>query len=205
MQSSQGLRCRDLGSDRKIGSYWEDRFIEMAVEQYGCTAEGKQKGKSLSAVAMSPNGGLILPDTQVSKQGTTIVPEVKHKDPTRHGQYGDEEYRLDDLVEYSTTTGLQVILAIHDHSLAGGKHVTQNHVCHWRWQDVLVLNEKCDHRAPGFTWCGGKKVTRFLRYWNVDRFLPLRRHPFFEVAKNPFLRRDASRPSSQRTLFSEIM
>ena len=186
MQSSQGLRCRDLTSDRKIGAYWEDRFIDMAVKQYGCTAEPKQKGKSSSAVAMSPNGGLILPDTQVSKQGKTIVPEVKHKEPTRHGQYGYEEYRLDDLVEYSIVTCLQVILAIHDHSLAGGKNVTQNHVRHWRWQDVLVLSEKCDYRAPGDTWCGGKKVTRILRYWGVDRFLPLTSHPFFGAEKNAF-------------------
>ena len=203
MQASQGLRCRDLNADRKVGSFWEGCLIDMAVNQYGCVAEGKQLGRTRSAVAMSPSGGLILPDVQLSKGGVTIVPEVKHKDPTRYGQYGYEEYRLDDLVEYARTTGLQVILAIHDHSLAGGKNVTQNRVRDWRWQDVLVLAEQRDFRAPGVTWYAGEKMTRDLLYWDVSRFLPLTSHPFFAGEPKGLVRRDPSRPAVQGTLFKE--
>jgi len=201
MQASQGLRCRDISADRKIGSYWEGRLIDMAVNEYECVAEPKQRGRIKSAVAMSPSGGLILPDVQLSKGGATIVPEVKHKDPTRYGQYGYEEYRLDDLVEYAKATGLQVILAIHDHSLAGGKNVTQNRVRDWRWQDVLVLADRHDFSRPGLTWFAGKKVVRNLLYWDVSRFLPLTTHPFFASKTTKILRRDASRPVMQGTLF----
>lgn len=179
MQSSQGLRCRDNNADRTIGQYWQDRFVEMAV-QFGCVVEDKQKGKHSSAVAKSHAGGVILPDVQISKRGVTVLPEIKHKDPTRHGQYGYEQYRLADLVEYANATGLEVIVAIHDHSLAGGKHVKQNRLQDWRWQDVLVLAEEFDCKAAGYTWYAGERVVREIVYWDVARFEPLSTHAFFQ-------------------------
>lgn len=179
MQSSQGLRCRDNNADRELGAYWERQFLRMAV-QFGCVAEGKQDGKCKSAVAMSSSGGVILPDTQISKGGVTLVPEVKHKDPTRHGRYGYEEYRVASLVEYANATGLQVILAIHDHSLAGGKDVKHNRLQDWRWQDILVLADCFDFKAAGYTWYGGQRVVREIFYWDVARFEPLSTHAFFQ-------------------------
>lgn len=201
MQSSQGMRCRDLKADRNIGSYWQDRLVQMAVD-YGCVAEDKQKGKSNSAVAMSPHGGLILPDLQLSKDGVTIVPEVKHKDPTRHGQYGYEEYRLRDLIDYATATGLPTIIAIHDHSLAGGRNVLANHIRHWRWQDVLALDVSFDYRAPGTTYFNGEPVVRPIRYWDVSRFMPLTDHPFFASKRETLYRLDSSRAAVQKMLFA---
>lgn len=195
MRTPQGMRCRDLKSDRRKGQFWQDQFVDMA-RSYGCVAEDKQKGKASSAVAVSSDGGLILPDAQVSKLGVTVAVEVKHKDPTRHGQYGYEEYRLLDLVRYANATGMQVILAIHDHKLAGGRDVTHNRLRDWRWMDVTEMEKQHDYAAPGFTYFQGKPVVRRIRYWDALRFAPLADHPFFrDQPKRDVRYRDPSRPA----------
>lgn len=202
MRSSPGLRCRDLQSDRRKGQFWQDQFVDMA-RSHGCVAEDKQKGKELSAVAVSCDGALILPDIQVSKLGFTVAVEVKHKDPTKHGQYGYEEYRLLDLVRYANATGMQAILAIHDHKLAGGRDVTHNRLRDWRWMDVTEMERQHDYAAPGVTYFGGEPVVRQIRYWDTSRFAPLADHPFFRDQPERNVRqRDPSRPAGgQKMLF----
>lgn len=200
MRSSQGLRCRDLQSDRQKGQFWQDQFVDMA-RSHGCVAEDKQKGKESSAVAVSCDGGLILPDAQVSKLGVTVAVEVKHKDPTKHGQYGYEEYRLLDLVRYANATGMQVILAIHDHKLAGGRDVTHNRLRDWRWMDVTEMEKEHDSCGIGPTYFGGQSVNRKIRYWDVLRFAPLADHPFFRDEPKQGVRpRDPSRPAGGQTM-----
>lgn len=204
MRTFEDRRCRDLSGDRRTGQSWQDRFCRMS-ERHGCVCEDKQKSKDVAAVASFEGRKLILPDIQLCKNGVTVLPEIKHKSPTNHGQYGWEEYRLSDCVEYARQSGLQVIMAIHDWSLAGSKENEINDISHWRWADVIEMDRQFDYRNPeGKTWRAGKPCTTPVLYWNTSRFLPLLTHPFFvdgEKDRKPSPRRDPSRPSSRQTTF----
>jgi len=200
MRPTGDLRCVNLSRDRNTGQFWQDQFCRMA-EGYGCICEDKQRSRDVAAVATFNGRRLILPDLQICKDMKTVLPEIKHKNPTAHGQYGWEQYRLDDCVEYARQSGLQVIMAVHDWSLAGGKEVSSNAIEHWRWADVLEMADSFDYRNPlGVTWKGGQKTTAPICYWKTSRFSLLTAHPFFSDADRGRAKRDPSRPSSRQTM-----
>ena len=172
--------------------------------RHGCVCEDKQRSRDVAAVALFDGRRLVLPDTQICKNKSVVLPEIKHKSPTLHGQYGWEEYRLVDCVEYAKQSGLQVIMAIHDWALAGGKDCDFNDIRHWRWADVLVMAEKWDYRNPkGKTWLGGQSAVVPMLYWNTSRFAPLESHPFFAEGERCIsrkVRRNPSRPTYRQTM-----
>ena len=100
--------------------------------------------------------------------------EVKHKSPTKYGQYGLEVYRFNALVWFAKTTGQKVYYTIHNHALNGGKAERANHLDHWFAADVNALVGKVKGTFNGQSWVGGEIRVVPIHYWDTKEWTPLR-------------------------------
>ncbi|MGH3494766.1 MAG: hypothetical protein ACRDQ1_16235 [Sciscionella sp.] len=137
----------DNKTDRDIGEQWEGHFCRLAAE-YGKVLFPNQisrPGKSAAAFGKRRDGTwekYTLPDVTIfSAPGEHH--EIKHKNRTRDGAYGWEQYRLSAAVRWANTTGQRVYYTIHDWELAGASsssdEVMRNHIDDWVYADVEDL------------------------------------------------------------------
>lgn len=165
--------CENLQADRKTGAYWERQFCVLA-KQRGLMFTPMQIGRNGSAVAYKGKGWntLTLPDVTVwTAPGQHH--EIKHKEPNRHGSYGLEQYRFDALMAFSEETEQDVLYTIHDHYLAGGKHVQVNRMEDWRTIRVVALDGAWSWSGPGWSWVNGVKKRVGMYYWSQEMWASL--------------------------------
>jgi hypothetical protein len=173
----------DNAGDRRVGETWERRFSRLAMERgWAVTAHqiGK-RGGAASAVTLSSTEGkpydqLLLPDITVWDTDSQHH-EIKHKNPTRRGEYGLEEYRLELLVDFAVRTKQMVMYTIHDWELAGARGSRENmpnKIEHWRTVDLLALAKLPSRIDPrGISYCDGRKTETTIWYWPVEYWVPL--------------------------------
>lgn len=181
---------RDNAADRKEGEYWERRFCEHAATRDRMFT-GNQIGRKTSAHAIygKPDdwSWLTLPDIVIwSSPGEHH--EIKHKNPTRNGRFGLEDYRFDALVRFANeipqTQG--VYYTIHNWELAGGKAVRESYMDHWMTiniRDLELLIQSRDSRKAysqaGETYYNGEMVRQIrgrdvlIWYWPSSAWYPL--------------------------------
>jgi len=171
-----GQHCNDLSRDRKLGEFWERRFCELATS-FGLTITANQIGRNQSAQAFYKDdvgkyNNIILPDVVVwSFSGQHH--EIKHKNPTRNGCFGLEEYRFSSLKRFNDITKQDVFYTIHNHDLCGGPDNKENNINHWLTASVSNLDGSWKYERTYPTWCNSKKVDTNIYFWDTSLFVPL--------------------------------
>lgn len=171
------LHCSDNKADRSIGAIWERHFCELAA-RHGLMFSPLQLAKQGAAVAYWRKEkrwhSLTLPDVTIwTAPGQHH--EIKHKEPTKYGQFGLEVYRFDALLSFAETTGQKVYYTIHNHALAGGREVTVNRLEHWITAEVRALDHKWARKAEnGVSWVNGIRRDNVpIYYWPAELWKPL--------------------------------
>jgi len=165
--------CTDLKGDRKMGAYWERQFCMLAREREFMFTP-MQIGRNGSALAYKgkPWNKFTLPDVTIwTAPGQHH--EIKHKEPTAHDSYGLEQYRFDALLAFAEETRQDVLYTIHDHSLAGGKNVTDNRIGDWMTVLITELGNNWNWAGPGWSWVDGVKTRVQMYYWSTALWYPL--------------------------------
>lgn len=169
--------CADNAGDRKLGEVWERRFCALAAKHGRCFTP-HQIGRPSRAAAAGLRRAqewelLLLPDVTVwTAPGEHH--EIKHKSPTRQGDFGLELYRLQSLVRFARETNQDVLYTIHDWSISGDRSDTINLIEHWRTANICDLAGNIDRQLPGSSYRGGRRVDGIpICYWRKDRWLPL--------------------------------
>lgn len=171
-----GIHCANLQSDRKLGETWEKNFGQLAI-RHGLTVTAHQIGRSESASAWYSEDGkkrhVILPDVVVwSFPGQHH--EIKHKNPTRRGEFGLEAYRFDSLRWFQKTTKQPVFYSIHNHDFSGGRDGTENRLEHWVTASISMLDGVWAREDEnGYSYCNGQKIKTKILYWETNLFVPL--------------------------------
>lgn len=175
-------QCVDLQEDRSIGEYWERQFCAMAA-RFGHSMTPHQIGRGQSATAGCWRDNqwkmATLPDVTIwTRPGEHH--EIKHKEPTRHGSVGLEDYRLRALDWFQRETGQSVYYTLHLHNLADGRNGKTNDIRHWYTinvkQMVALINSGGACRSSRMkTWCNGEVKHLLGWYWNISEFQPLER------------------------------
>lgn len=169
----------DNAGDRRLGSRWEQQFCEMAKQFHPHLVTAHQNGHASAAIATGYRDGahkrVLLPDVTI--WGRPEHHEIKHKNPTRLGEYGLEQYRFESLLDFARETDQRVLYTIHDWQLAGAPNSRQhveNRLEHWRTIDVRCL-DRVDRRtgvAPSY--CNGAtKHDTQMFYWPAHNWVPL--------------------------------
>jgi hypothetical protein len=172
------IQCKNLSDDREIGAAWERNFCRI-MARYGYVFTPFQIGRNKSAQCYfmdSDNKYQLktLPDIFVMNSPGEYH-EIKHKEPTKHGSFGLEKYRLNALLWFSQITNQKVFYTIHNHKLAGGKHVKVNSLSHWVFADVNDLKDKY-REFNGFSWVNGEQKKVSICYFDQKLFKPLESH-----------------------------
>jgi hypothetical protein len=162
--------CNNLISHRQQGSYWENAFIDMAASHEKLTIP-LQLGKENSAVGYVKDKTIILPDVLVASSNE--YHEIKHKNPTRLGSYGLEKYRFDSFLFLANKIDGRVMYTIHDHDLAGGRHVVENYIGDWLTIDVTELAGKEVYEGLGYSYVNGSKTKVTMLYWDKELWVSL--------------------------------
>lgn len=166
--------------DRSIGEYWEDCFCEIA-NRYGWEAWPFQRKRGANFEYEGTR--FICPDVWILKrEHKQYACEIKHKNQTRGGCYGFEEYRANSLLkleqEYSNQFGNVIALyVVHNWARAGGKHRKENREDDWHAQTLKICE---DTKKTGWskTLYNGKvtlepvKIHYYINPWR--NFKPLR-------------------------------
>lgn len=167
--------CANLVADRNVGAHWERCFCVHAAKA-GKSFTPMQIGRNESAAWFSRPGlkwnKFTLPDVTVwTAPGEHH--EIKHKAPTRAGEFGLEVYRFDALLAFAEETGQPVLYTIHNHALSGGRDSMVDRIEHWITADVRDLKGK--HRTGrGSSWVNGKPHDDVpIYYWNARLWGPL--------------------------------
>lgn len=172
---SQPEHCQNIQKDRDVGAYWERMFSVMAAKQ-GKWITPLQLGRTESAATYTLAGAkwqrLILPDVTVWTAPTEHH-EIKHKNATRHGDYGLEQYRYQSLYDFAIMTGHAVMYTIHDHDLAGGRDKKANQIEHWLTVDVLDLYRHWKGPFNNYSWVNGQRKQVPIYYWPKTLWMPL--------------------------------
>jgi hypothetical protein len=166
----------DNGADRACGRQWEENFCTLA-DWYGKALTPHQIGRSDGgAIWHRRHNFFLLPDVTIwSAPGEHH--EIKHKNPTRTGWYGLEDYRLHALCRFAVETRQPVLYTIHDwqHAGASGRdEKTENRIEDWVTAPVLRLAlspERIRRRMP--TWVAGRATEVPGSYWPVELWVPL--------------------------------
>lgn len=170
-----GTHFGNVQSDRKLGETWEKNFGQLAL-RHGLTVTAHQIGRKQSASAWYFENGqkrhVILPDVVVwSFPGQHH--EIKHKNPTRRGEFGLEVYRFDSLRWFQSVTKQPVFYTIHNHDRSGGRDGKENLLEHWVTASVSILDRTWTREAEGNSYCNGKTIQTKSLYWETDLFVPL--------------------------------
>ncbi len=167
------MHCQDLVRDRTLGQYWERQFCKMARD-YGFMFTPMQIGRKESVVAYKGRDWNVytLPDvTMWTAPGQHH--EIKHKNPTRSGEFGLERYRFDALRAFAEETEQGVFYTIHNHDLSGGAQATVNHMAHWLTANVLTLDGRWSVERWMSSWVNGQKRQVSILFWSVELWQPL--------------------------------
>lgn len=171
--------CADIQSDRKLGTYWEKAFCDLAA-WYGFIFTPMQIGLSKSAQAwgkaQSKWRNYTLPDITIwTAPGQHH--EIKHKSPTRYGSYGLESYRFKHLLEFAETTQQDVLYTIHNHALNGGQYSKLNDIHHWFTANVLDLDGKWTVSGThSNSYYANGVTTPRIYYWSTELWVPLQEY-----------------------------
>ena len=166
-------QCSDLKDDRRIGEYWERQFCVMARD-YGFMFTPMQIGHEGSAVAYKGQSWntYTLPDVTIWTYPGQYH-EIKHKNPTKKGSFGLEEYRLKALLAFAEETQQDVMYTIHNHDLTGGKEELVNAIDHWVTVNVNSLVGTQAGTWNGASWVDGVKRFVPICYWPAELWQPL--------------------------------
>lgn len=155
--------------DREIGEAWEARFQQMA------TGLGMDCHRPEPPEPWWPHRGL-LPDRIVRHDGLREWHELKHKRPTRNGEYGLEGYRFAAYLRLARHTEDPVLYTVHDWQLSGAKSRDEevpNDIEDWLTIDVLELEGHESRAEKGPTYYGGGAAETTVYYWPADMWEPL--------------------------------
>lgn len=167
-------------SDRALGEYWEDRFIEIA-RSYGWEAWPFNRVRGATFRDMSGNQ-YISPDIWLLKRKKKqFICEIKHKNAAKNGCYGFELYREESMLSiednYQNRFGrVEALYIVHDHDLAGGKNELENNVLHWHAERLLLLSKKGYEGQPQLSYYNGVVSDKPMRikYYPRRLFQPIR-------------------------------
>lgn len=185
MQSTNGVHCGNVRNDRALGELWESNFCQLLPE--GCVFDLHQKDRTSSAVLRvveleSIDRGITSPDVTVY-WGSSVVShhEIKHKNATRDGCFGLEEYRVKSLLEFMQLSGQDVYYTIHDHDLSGHRDGKINDVRHWLTCTLSSLLKDVRRKSDSPSYRNGKRVNELTYYWDRSQFAALQ-DVFNEIA-----------------------
>lgn len=166
----------DNAKDRATGAYWEREFGKLAGIHGKVFTPHQLHLANKSAASYRWGQGqwhvALLPDITVwSAPGEHH--EIKHKDATRTGRYGLEEYRLRALVAFAEETQQPVLYTIHDWRRAGASSSAErvpNRLCDWVCADILELAAKRTETRRGTSYVAGTAREVDIAYWCADEF-----------------------------------
>lgn len=166
--------CADNKADRNLGGFWERKFYEMAMKVgFSCTP--MQIGHKGSVRAHQQIGKrqrhFSLPDVTIWTYPGQHH-EIKHKNPTRDGDFGLEAYRFDALAWFARQTRQDVMYTIHNHDLSGGRDAKENHLEHWFTANICDLDGK-QWESSGASYIDGSARVTQIYYWHTDLWIPL--------------------------------
>ena len=174
MQTTNGVHCGNVKNDRALGELWESNFCKLLPE--GCVFDLHQKDRTSSAVLRvvepeSIDRGITSPDVTVY-WGSSVVShhEIKHKNATRDGCFGLEEYRVKSLLEFMKRSGQDVYYTIHDHDFSDGRDGKVNDIKHWLTSSLSELLKDVLRKSDSPSYRNGKKVDELTYYWNRSQF-----------------------------------
>ncbi len=172
------VQCKNLTADRELGKYWERQFCKMAGD-FGFMFTPMQIGHEGAIEAFKKDGAkwnpFLLPDVTIwTAPGQHH--EIKHKNPTKDGLFGLEDYRFRSLVSFARETGQDVMYTIHNHDLAGGRDSKVNNMAHWLTVNVLSLVGKWKRTDNGSSWVNGAERQVVRRYWDPSLWTPLAKY-----------------------------
>ena len=165
--------CTDNEADRALGKLWERAFMALVKRFKHCPVIPNQQNHEGAAVAYGPDGKLMtIADVQVLADPNEHH-EIKHKNATRDGCYGLEEFRFKSLYQLTSYHVGEVLYTIHDWDLAGGRELKVNKLKHWRTVRIADL-ARCQYKVRvGSTWCNGHLEQRPIYYWPTDAWTAL--------------------------------
>jgi len=166
-------QCQNNKTDREKGQYWELQFCQMAAT-WGFSSIPFQLGREKEAAFFfTPDFKRhILPDVVVWKNpGQYQYHEIKHKNPTSHGSFSLEAYRLDALLQLAEMIKQPVLYTIHNHDLAGGCEVRENNIAHWVTIDIRMLHDPYESVGP--SWANGTMQMVKMFYWPTSYWFSL--------------------------------
>jgi hypothetical protein len=168
-------QCTNNADDRRLGALWEERFCAHARRTGRAFTAHQAALKSISAMWHVQGASRPLPDVTL---WTAPVEhhEIKHKDPTRAGEFGLETYRFQSLTAFAEESRTRVLYTIHDHSRSGGRDSHIDQIEDWLTVDVLNLLDRPVRRATGKSWVNGKPKDVEVCYWPVSLWVPLASH-----------------------------
>lgn len=174
MQTTNGVHCGNVKNDRALGELWESNFCQLLPK--GCVFDLHQKDRTSSAVLRvveleSIDRGITSPDVTVY-WGSSVVShhEIKHKNATRDGCFGLEEYRVKSLLEFMQRSGQDVYYTIHDHDFSDGRDGKVNDIRHWLTSSLSALLKDVLRKSDSPSYRNGKKVDELTYYWNRSQF-----------------------------------
>lgn len=174
MREVEQLHCCNVNADRKLGDLWEANFCRLLVP--GTHVMRHQKDRNGSAVygEVHLDGSVSWkpsPDITVWHGfGVESHHEIKHKNATKGGFFGLEEYRVASLLNFKRNAGQAVYYTIHDHDCSGGRTGEHNDIKHWVAQTIESLAKDYDKKYPCDTWRNGRKVKEMVFFWHRSRF-----------------------------------
>jgi hypothetical protein len=155
-------------TDRQIGEEWEVHFTEMVTDL------GMDCHRPDPPEVWWKKG--LLPDRVVRAGASLEWHEIKHKRPTRNGEYGIEDYRFEANVNLGSHTGNPVLYTIHDWELSGAEsrdEPTENHLEDWLTIDFQALAASPRREGPGMTYRNSSRAETTIYYWSAGLWEPL--------------------------------
>ena len=173
MQPTNGIHCGDVTKDRALGELWESNFCNLLQDK---AFVPHQKNRNASAVFGVTNcEGSIrwipLPDVSVYwSMGIASHHEIKHKNATRDGYFGLEEYRVNSLLEFMHLSGQEVYYTIHDHDFSDGRHGRLNDIKHWLTMSMGALADDVARKSYSSSYRNGQTARELTYYWHRSQF-----------------------------------
>jgi hypothetical protein len=153
------------------GADAEERFCQL-MRNCGYKAVRLQpKAKIGAATKIVKGERIVVGDVDVEASEKEIFnAEVKSKYPSKFGDYGIEEYRVNHYVRYWELTGIPVVYVIEKTKNSKNEEDLPIEKRRWLWRSFPVLLGQPYKIFNGLTWMDGQKKTAPIYYFKEQWF-----------------------------------
>lgn len=172
MDTSSDRRCINLDEDRLKGADAEERFCRIMRKNGYKAVRLQPKAREGAATKIIKNERIVVGDVDVMLSNGEMIfnAEVKSKYPTRFGDYGIEEYRVNHYMRYEKLTGIPVVYVIEKTKNKKNEKEIPIEKRKWFWKSFRELLKKPFKKYQGWTWISGKKKLAPIYYFKEQWF-----------------------------------